>query len=135
MTVYTKNTEPKILYKIGTFSKITGASIRTLRYYDEIKLFKPSIINNKSNYRYYDNSQIQDYEIITNLKEIGFTLNEIKTYWNKFDNSKLNKKKKQLLSQIDNVNDKIVKLEYLRSCMHNGKFYLKKKKKSVIDFF
>lgn len=124
MTIYVENTNKKILYKIGTFSKITGASIRTLRYYDEIDLFKPSITDVKSNYRYYDSSQIQDYKVITNLKEIGFSLSEIKMYWNNFDDLKLNNKKEQLLNQIDNVNDKIIKLEYLRSCMHDGKFYL-----------
>ena len=46
-------------YKIGVFSKITGIPVKTLRYYDEIDLFKPSEIDLFSGYRYYKEEQIE----------------------------------------------------------------------------
>ena len=41
------------MYKIGDFSKLTGASVKTLRFYDSIDLLKPTTIDNYTNYRYY----------------------------------------------------------------------------------
>ena len=69
-------------YKIGEFSKITGIPVKTLRYYDEIDLFKPSEIDLFSGYRYYKEEQIESLKIILELKEAGFLLEEIKSHWN-----------------------------------------------------
>ncbi len=112
------------MYRIGTFSKLTGASIRTLRYYDEIDLFKPDNIDIYTGYRYYSDAKIEEYKIITELKNVGFTLEEIKNYWNNFDDFKMNEKKQQLLNQINITKEKIKKIDYLRSCIHNGKIIL-----------
>lgn len=49
-----------MLYKIGEFSKLTNVPIKTLRYYDEINLFKPQEIDLFSGYRYYSKEQIED---------------------------------------------------------------------------
>lgn len=49
------------MYKIHDFSKETGVSKDTLRYYDSIDLFKPSYVDIFSGYRYYEENQI--YEI------------------------------------------------------------------------
>ena len=45
-----------MLLRIGEFSKLSGVPIRTLRYYDEIDLFKPIYVNEKG-YRYYSYHQ------------------------------------------------------------------------------
>ena len=66
------------MYKIGTFSEITGLSSKTLRYYDEIGLLKPSKIDSFTNYRYYDDKDIETYQKIFYLKSLGFSLDEIK---------------------------------------------------------
>ena len=49
-----------MLYKIWEFSKLTNVPIKTLRYYDEINLFKPQEIDLFSGYRYYSKEQIED---------------------------------------------------------------------------
>lgn len=116
-----------MLLKIGDFSKRTGASIRTLRYYDEIDLFKPSEIDLFTNYRYYSEEQIEDLNLINELKDVGFSLDEIKNYWNNFDNDKMLQKKQELLNEIDNINTKIRKVDYLRSNIVNGKIILNNK--------
>lgn len=66
------------MLKIGEFSKITGVPIRTLRYYDEIDLFKPAEINIFTDYRYYKEEQIEDLKIINKLKYVGFIPYKVK---------------------------------------------------------
>jgi hypothetical protein len=39
---------------IGEFSKICRVSPKTLRYYDQIGLLKPSQVSSDSGYRYYE---------------------------------------------------------------------------------
>ncbi|MCM3665201.1 MerR family DNA-binding transcriptional regulator [Mesobacillus subterraneus] len=43
------------MYKVSEFSKMTGLSKETLRYYAEIKLLEPVFINPNNKYRYYNN--------------------------------------------------------------------------------
>ena len=116
-----------MLYKIGDFSKITGASIRTLRYYDSIDLFKPKEIDLFTNYRYYSEEQIEEFKIITDLKECGFSLEEIKEYWNNFNNDIMIRKKQELLNEIENINEKIRKVDYLRNNIVDCKICINRK--------
>lgn len=109
------------MYRIGEFAKITGLSITTLRYYDEIDLFKPEEIDIFTNYRYYNVSQIEDIKIINDLKEIGFSLEEIKKYWNNFSNQIMLEKKQELLREQEVISEKIKKLDIMRSHINNGK--------------
>ncbi len=67
-------------YKISEVAKLFNISRRTLIYYDEIDLFKPSYIDEENNYRYYDGHQIYVLRFILELKRSGFSLNEIKKY-------------------------------------------------------
>lgn len=116
-----------MLYKIGDFSKETNVSVKTLRYYDEINLFKPMEIDLFTGYRYYDSSQIDDLNLILKLKEVGFTLEEIKTSWNNFSDDTMLKKKNELLNEINLINEKIREIDYLRSNIVNGKIILNNK--------
>lgn len=112
------------MYKIGDFSKITGASIRTLRYYDEIDLFKPDEVDLFTGYRYYSDEKIKEYEIITELKDVGFTLEEIKEHWNKFNDQVMIDKKNQLLQETVQIANKIKKIDQLRSHLKGGKIVI-----------
>ena len=67
------------MLKIGEFSKLTNISVRMLHHYDEIGLFKPSIVK-ENQYRYYSHHQYDTFTIITILKSIGMSLNDIKIY-------------------------------------------------------
>ena len=124
------------LLKIGEFSKITGVPIRTLRYYDEIDLFKPAEIDLFTDYRYYKEEQIEDLKIINKLKSIGFTLEEIKINWNKFTNEIMENKKKELEKKLEDVNQSIREIDKLSSTIHNGRFNNKEKEiRSVKTLF
>jgi DNA-binding transcriptional MerR regulator len=41
------------VFSIGEFSKITGLTVKTLRFYHEQQLLPPASIDDRSGYRYY----------------------------------------------------------------------------------
>ncbi|MGY3187122.1 MerR family transcriptional regulator [Lysinibacillus sp. TE18511] len=65
-------------YTIGEVAKLSNLSVQTLRYYDQIDLFKPAYIDTLTNYRYYHDNQIFYLDIIKSLKYIGIALEDIK---------------------------------------------------------
>lgn len=65
-------------YTIGEVAKLSNLSVQTLRYYDQIDLFKPAYIDTLTNYRYYQDNQIFYLDIIKSLKYIGIALEDIK---------------------------------------------------------
>ena len=113
------------MLKIGDFSKRVESSIRTLRYYDDIDLFKPMEVDVFTGYRYYTEEQIDDFNLINELKEVGFSLEEIKEHWNDFDDDKFLTKKSELYEIRDNVKAQIRKIDHLRSRISDGKIRTK----------
>ena len=65
-------------YTIGEVAKLANLSVQTLRYYDQIHLFKPAYTDTSSNYRYYQDEQLFYLDIIKSLKYIGISLEDIK---------------------------------------------------------
>ena len=110
-------------YKIGEFSKLTNVPVKTLRYYDEIDLFKPIETDFLSNYRYYTEEQISDLEIILELKEAGFLLEEIKSHWNNWQDVDFLNQKQKVYEEKENLNKKIKKIDELRTRISNGMIY------------
>lgn len=121
-----------MLYKIGDFSKETGVPIKTLRYYNEIDLFNPVEIDLFTGYRYYSSDQIEDLNLILKLKKVGFSLEEIKKYWNNFNNDIMLKKRDELIKNIDELKENISEIENLRSHIINGKIVLKESNKKIM---
>lgn len=64
-------------FSIGEFSKITGISAKTLRFYHEKGLLKPAVIDGESGYRFYDLRCFERARILTALKRLDFSLSEI----------------------------------------------------------
>ena len=58
-------------------SKLTGVSIRTLHYYDEIGLLKPSA-STDAGYRMYDDTALERLQTIMLFRELEFPLKDIK---------------------------------------------------------
>ena len=86
--------------------------VRTLRYYDEFGVLTPSVIDDFTGYRYYDESNILECEVIKLLKSLDFTLEEIITYKNCLDEDAIKKKKKELEERMY-----LLKLKYQRLSM------------------
>ncbi|MBE6039321.1 MAG: MerR family transcriptional regulator [Anaerofustis stercorihominis] len=62
---------------VNEVSKLTGVSIRTLRYYDTIGLLPPTEYT-ESGYRMYDDTALERLQQILLFKELEFPLKEIK---------------------------------------------------------
>lgn len=64
-------------FTIGQMSKLYNIPVKTLRYYDEIGLFKPYEVDEKNGYRYYRIEQFKMLDTIWFLKSMGIPLKEI----------------------------------------------------------
>ena len=65
------------LLPIGQMSKLTGASIRSLRYYEKINILQPAFIDPDSGYRYYSFDQAHQIEVIMFCNELDIPLKEL----------------------------------------------------------
>ncbi len=124
---------------ISQVAKLTGISARTLQYYDEIGLLKPSTLTS-SGYRLYDDEALQKLQQILFFKELGFKLKEIKEILEKPDFDKMNafKKQKELLLLKRNRTDRLIqllnRLEKGEQCMSFKEFDLSDYIKALEDF-
>ena len=62
---------------VKQFSLLTGVSVRTLHYYDEIGLLKPEYIDEHNGYRYYGEESIRRLSEILFYRELDFSLKSI----------------------------------------------------------
>lgn len=99
------------MYTIGQFSKIVRVSTKTLRYYDEIDLLKPMFVDKDTQYRYYSYDQALKLLSISELKEYGLKLEEIKVIMDKQDTMLLKKFLKNKISEIDSEVQNNLKLK------------------------
>ena len=79
---------------ISHVAELTGISIRTLQYYDEIGLLKPSELT-QSGYRLYNDEALQKLQQILFFKELGFKLKDIREILEKPDFDRIAAFKKQ----------------------------------------
>ena len=66
------------MFKIGEFSKLSQIPIKTLRYYHELGLLAPAETDTFTGYRYYTASQLPRLNRILALKELGFSLEQVR---------------------------------------------------------
>lgn len=110
-------------------AELTGVSTRTLQYYDEINLLKPSELT-PSGYRLYDDEALQKLQQILFFKELDFKLKEIRDILedSEFDNIKAFRKQKELLELKRKRLDKLIallgRLEKGEPCMSFKEFDL-----------
>ena len=63
--------------QINKFAKLTGVSVRTLHYYDEIELLKPAFVDAQNGYRFYDQKSLLRMQEIMFYRELDFPLKSI----------------------------------------------------------
>jgi DNA-binding transcriptional MerR regulator/effector-binding domain-containing protein len=66
------------VYSIGEFSRITGLSVKTLRFYHEEGLLAPTSIDEQSGYRYYAPALVERARAIARLRELEVSLADIR---------------------------------------------------------
>lgn len=114
---------------ISQVAALTGISIRTLQYYDEIGLLKPSELT-PSGYRLYNDKTLQRLQQILFFKELDFKLKDINEILQKpdFDRIETFKKQKELLLLKRNRTDRLIqllsRLEKGEQCMSFKEFDL-----------
>lgn len=63
---------------IGEFSKVVGLTVKALRFYHDKELLIPARVEFGSGYRYYDESNIEPARKIVSLRELGFSVEDIR---------------------------------------------------------
>ena len=108
-------------------ANLTGVSVRTLQFYDEIGLLKPAGLT-EAGYRLYDENTLETLQQILFFKELDFTLKEVKTIMENPQFDKMNafiKQRELIQLKRDRLNaliellDKLIKGE---KCMDFKKF-------------
>lgn len=124
---------------ISQVAELTGISTRTLQYYDEIGLLKPSGLT-ESGYRLYDDDALQRLQQILFFKELDFKLREIKEILQQpdFDRIAAFHRQKELLlmkrSRIDRLIGLLNRLEKGETNMSFQEFDLSDYIKALEDF-
>ena len=118
-------------YTVQKLGQLAGISARTLRYYDEIGLLKPTRINS-SGYRIYGVTEVNRLQQILFYRELGVNLESIKEIMTSpaFDGTqalrdhrdKLLEKRVQLDALINNVDKSIKQTERKISMTDKEKF-------------
>ncbi|WP_282137075.1 MerR family DNA-binding transcriptional regulator [Rossellomorea aquimaris] len=103
------------MYKVSEFSKMTGLSKETLRYYAEIKLLEPVHIDPANNYRYYDNGSYLVGRLLVYLRRFNFSIQEMLTVVNdeSFENLEqlIRAKKRDLEAEIQRIQTVIEEMD------------------------
>ena len=124
---------------ISQVAKLTGVSIRTLQYYDEIGLLKPSGLTS-AGYRLYDEDALQSLLQILFFRELDFSLKDIMKIMQNpdFDRIAAFKKQKELLllkrNWIDRLIQLLSRLEKGEPCMSFKEFDLSDYIHALEDF-
>ena len=100
-------------YKVKDVARIAGVSIRTLHYYDEIRLLVPSG-RTDAGYRLYTDDDLLRMQQILIGRSLGFPLEEIRNWLDDplFDyTASLQKQRAQLVEKVHETNDMIAAID------------------------
>lgn len=75
-------------YTVKKLAKISGVSVRTLHWYDEVGLLKPAY-HGSNGYRYYEEEQLLILQQILFFRELGFELKQIRKVLGRTDFDKM----------------------------------------------
>ncbi|GKX67279.1 MerR family transcriptional regulator [Inconstantimicrobium mannanitabidum] len=110
------------MFKIGDFSKLTKVSVRMLRYYDEVGLFKPAKIDDFTGYRFYSAKQISEINLIVSLRDMGFNVADITLFIKEKSDEKLEDILKVKIQEIrNNIRSEERRLEKINFTIRNMK--------------
>ena len=89
----------------GEFSRFCGVTVKTLRYYERMKLLVPSETDEWTHYRFYTISQMQQLNALLRLKEIGFSIEEVRELQDEGTNQPSMKQLEGKITQTENLLD------------------------------
>ena len=121
------------MYKIGELSKIVDIPVKTLRYYDDFGILSPSRIDEFTGYRYYDDNNILDCELIKLLKSVNFTLEEIKDYKENSSREVLKNKQQEIIEEINYLTKKFERISSMIKETNSNEYPPKIYKKVTLE--
>lgn len=123
------------MFSIGEFSKVTGLTVKTLRFYHEQGVLTPTFVDSGSGYRYYAESKVETARIVVTLRELGFSMREIVEILDQHDDDStilafLENRKREIELRLKH--DRHI-LENLKKIIRNETEALKKMSESNFD--
>lgn len=70
------------MLKIGEFSKLSMLTVKALRFYEREGLLIPAQVDEWSGYRFYETAQLETAAVIKALRQLDFSVEEIRAYLN-----------------------------------------------------
>jgi DNA-binding transcriptional MerR regulator len=110
------------MFRIGDFSRLARVTIRTLHHYDEAGLLHPAHLDERTGYRYYTAAQLEVLQRILLLRDLGFSLDEIRDVLEMRPNGLefvrlLDARRAQLIETISGDQSRLRRLEALRDAV------------------
>jgi DNA-binding transcriptional MerR regulator len=66
------------LVTIGEFSRLTHLSVKTLRYYHDVRLLEPADVDAKTGYRLYETAQVATAQLILRFRDLDMPIDEVR---------------------------------------------------------
>ncbi len=102
------------MYRIGEFSELSKTTIKTLRYYEKEGLLIPSHVDQDTGYRFYETKQLPELAKIISLRQMGLSINNIKSILNGGSLEQILKLRKQELeTEISLYNSQLLQINNL----------------------
>ena len=129
----------RTMMTVKQVSTLTGVSVRTLQFYDEIGLFQPTEMT-EAGYRLYDEHALEVLQQILFFKELDFTLKEIKAIMEnpQFNKAAVFKKQRELIQlkrdRLNGMLELLDKLIHGEMCMDFKEFDMSKYFQALSEF-
>ncbi|MFD0715699.1 diguanylate cyclase domain-containing protein [Paenibacillus sp. GCM10027626] len=117
--------------KIGEFAELNNVTAKMLRHYDEMGLLKPAEIDLCTGYRSYKQEQSHQLNWIIILKNLDFSLSEIKEVLNGPTEGKkivdqLIRKRIEIISSLNEQTQKKIAIDQLIKILEKEGFHMEK---------
>ena len=102
------------MLKIGEFSRLSMLTIKALRFYEKEGLLLPARVDQESGYRFYETDQLAAAATIKALRQLDFTVDEIKAHLGGIPlQDALSRKKAELQQRQSDISARISIINYL----------------------
>ena len=100
---------------IGKASKLSGLTVKTVRYYSDIGIIKPQI-NTNTGYRDFSESDLAKLQFIAKARKFGFSLDDCRELLSLYENTERSSKevKALTLEKIAEIDTKLTELNMLK---------------------
>ena len=88
------------MLKIGEFSKLSLTTVKALRFYEKEGLLMPASVDEWTGYRFYETSQLETAAKIKSYRQLGLSIEEIKSIFSGEDAGRILSAKAESLKKL-----------------------------------